>query len=104
MRCILFFLVVLALLYWYSMSGEQRISIEEAKKSDARFVDVRTDIEWNLGHLPNAIHGTKFLTDKDEMYILYCNTGQRARLEAERLRDRGFKNVRYISSSYVSLL
>jgi len=106
--------VVLLAAYIYSESGSQKITTERAKaliKQGASVVDVRTDIEWNLGHYPNAIHiptadikHQNFLKDKNEVIIVYCNTGQRARVAAEALRDQGFKNVFYISSTYVSLL
>jgi rhodanese-related sulfurtransferase len=105
-------LVVLMLLltvaYTYAMSGEQRISSEHAKKliqQGATVVDVRTDIEWNLGHYPGAIHTLSSVpADKDAVIIVYCNTGQRSRAAAETLREKGYSRVYYISSSYVSLL
>lgn len=109
---ILFILIVLA--YMYSMTGEQKISPEQAKKlieKGAKVVDVRTNIEWNLGHFPGAFHipatqlkNTKLPFSKDDVVIIYCNTGQRARAAAETLMSMGYEKTFYVASSYVSLL
>lgn len=107
-------LTLLVVAYIYSMTGEQKITIEESKKlieQGAKVLDVRTDIEWNLGHYPRAFHipVTKLKTiklpfEKNDVIIVYCNTGQRARAAAEILRELGYEKTFYISSSYVSLL
>jgi rhodanese-related sulfurtransferase len=96
------------------MTGEQKILPSEAKKmieKGAKVVDVRTKIEWNLGHYPDAFHipantlkQTKLPFSKDDVVIVYCNTGQRARSAAEVLANLGYERVFYIASSYVSLL
>jgi len=37
---------------------------------------------------------------KNAGIVTYCNTGQRARSGAERLKALGFKNVYYIDGTY----
>lgn len=106
--------ILLAVAYIYSMTGEQKILPEQAKKlikGGARVVDVRTNIEWNLGHYPGALHipaseltKTPLPFSKDEVVIVYCNTGQRSRAAAETLKNLGYEKTYYIASSYVSLL
>lgn len=109
----LIFLVVLFVLYLYAVSGEQRITPQQAKKlieQGAKVVDVRTDIEWNLGHHPKAIHipsatlKDQKILNKEDTFVVYCNTGQRARAAAETLKSQGYTKVFYIASSYVTLL
>jgi rhodanese-related sulfurtransferase len=42
--------------------------------------------------------------DKNKTYLVYCNTGQRARRAVEVMNQNGFKNVSYIAGTYLSLL
>lgn len=116
MKRILLFagVILLIVAYAYSMTGEQKISSEQAKKlikNGAHVVDVRTNIEWNLGHFPGALHipvsklkSTKIPLSKDDVIVVYCNTGQRSRAAAELLKSLGYEKTYYVASSYVSLL
>lgn len=83
------------------------------KKEIDKVVDVRTDIELaTLGSYPGAIHvqsadlkqKASKLFSKDDRLLLYCNSGQRARAAAEKLRDMGYSNVRYIAEPYQMLM
>ena len=42
--------------------------------------------------------------NKNDGILVYCNTGQRARKAAEKLKKLGFKNVFYIASTYKTIL
>jgi phage shock protein E len=110
--------LVIAMVTYYTFYSPLWISADEAKKgiADGRFtriLDVRTDTEYNLGHYPEAIHiptqklheelETK-LPNKQAGILIYCNTGQRSRYAADLLKAKGYKNVRYISGPYWSLL
>ena len=103
----------------YSYGGEHVISSKDAKalikkdKKNVIVVDVRTKPEWNLGHFKGAIHlpsasinedSTKELDKTEKTYIIYCNTGQRARNAAEKMKKLGFKNVFYITGTYKGLI
>lgn len=113
---ILFIILLLLFIiaYVYTLTGEQKISSERAKElieKGARVIDVRTNIEWNLGHYPDALHvpvnklkSTKLPLSKNDVIIVYCNTGQRARAAAEILMSLGYEKTYYIASSYISLL
>ena len=102
---------------YYTLSGENLVSPEMAKQLIAsenfgEVIDVRTKLEWDMGHYRGAIHiptgkisekTTKDL-NKDKIYIVYCNTGQRARMASKKLQKLGFRNVYYIEGSYKSII
>lgn len=118
-----FALIVSAVLFagFYTYSGKGRLNGIEANKKIREgeittIVDVRSDLEWNLGHYPSAVHIpiTEFdesnhkiqqLTSQSSGGILvYCNTGQRARRGAELLRSYGTRvPVYYLVDSYQTL-
>ena len=99
-------------LKYYAMTGEGLIKGEDASKYDIKHViDVRTKIEWNLGHFKGAKHiptgdiseDTLKGIPKSDTILVYCNTGQRARRGAEKIRSYGYKKVYYIEGTYKSL-
>jgi rhodanese-related sulfurtransferase len=110
--------VALAMVAYYTFNSPLVISAEEAKKgiAEGKFpivLDVRTDMEYNLGHYPEAIHiPTAKLADEVERklpnkktpVLIYCNTGQRSRYAADLLKKKGYESVRYITGPYWSLL
>jgi rhodanese-related sulfurtransferase len=103
---------------YYTFYSPLWISAEDAKKALAErhlttVLDVRTDLEYNLGHYPEAVHIptaklseqlSEKLPNKNAGILVYCNTGQRSRHAADMLKAKGYKNVRYISGPYWSLL
>ncbi len=99
-------------LKYYAMTGVGLIKGEDANKYDIdHVIDVRTNVEWNLGHFKGAKHipaGTinkESLKDisKTDSILVYCNTGQRARRAAEKIRELGYTKVYYIEGTYKSL-
>jgi len=110
--------LALAMVAYYTFNSPLVISAEEAKKgiAEGKFpivLDVRTDLEYNLGHYPEAVHiptanlanevETK-LPNKKTPVLIYCNTGQRSRYAADLLKKKGYESVRYITGPYWSLL
>jgi phage shock protein E len=107
----------IAMVMYYTYNSPLWISAEEAKKALANnefpiVLDVRTDMEYKLGHYPGTVHiptanlaaqMDSTLPDKQKGILVYCNTGQRARRAADLLKSKGYKNVRYISGPYWSL-
>jgi rhodanese-related sulfurtransferase len=100
---------------YYTLSGVGALDAEQASKflkdDCVKYViDVRTLMEWNMGHHKDAIHVpvTEFRADHPKFrnisrnagVLLYCNTGQRARYAAELMRSYGFKNVYYLTSGF----
>ena len=82
-------------------------NVDEVKKrldhgEKLTLIDVREESEWNKGHLPNAIHLSKgvierdienAIPDKDKELILYCGGGFRSALAGDNLKKMGYKNV-----------
>lgn len=66
-------------------------------------IDVRTQEEFNEGHLANVDRHYNLLNgdfeaqldslDKDETYYLYCRTGNRSGQAAELMEQNGFEHV-----------
>lgn len=110
--------IISVYLYQYAVSSVYRISSEKAKelihnKQIDVVLDVRTDIERNtLGYYPDSVHiqsadlerdMPRRYPDKNTRIIAYCNTGHRARMAIDILQSLGYKNARFISSSYTTL-
>ena len=93
------------------------LSAEKAREKLANnefdiVLDVRSNLEYNLGHYPNAKHipitqleerAPKELPDVNARILVYCNTGQRARKASEILYGLGYKRVNYIAGTYTTL-
>ena len=71
-------------------------------QEDFVLIDVREDYEWQLGHLPSAIHLARGIierdietqvSNKDTKLVLYCGGGYRSILAAYNIQKMGYKNV-----------
>ncbi len=85
----------------------KRITMEEAKEifktpGDYIIVDVRTQDEFKMGHIPGAIcipnetiHGFNVpeLPDRNQVMYVYCRSGNRSRQAALKLSSMGYTNV-----------
>ena len=84
------------------------ITAEEAKQimdSEKGYIilDVRTQEEYDHGHIPGAIvisheeiaeKAEEVLTDKDQLILVYCRSGRRSKLAAEALVELGYTNIK----------
>ena len=84
------------------------ITAEEAKQimdSEEGYIilDVRTQEEYDQGHIPGAIvisheeiaeKAEKVLTDKNQMILVYCRSGRRSKIAAEALVELGYTNIK----------
>ena len=84
------------------------IMAEEAKEiidSEEGYIilDVRTQEEYDQGHIPGAIvisheeiaeKAEKMLTDKDQLILVYCRSGRRSKIAAEALVELGYTNIK----------
>ena len=84
------------------------ITAEEAKQimdSEDGYIilDVRTQEEYDQGHIPGAImisheeiteKAEDVLTDKDQLILVYCRSGRRSKEAAQVLADLGYTNVK----------
>ena len=66
-------------------------------------LDVRTQEEYDQGHIPGAIlipdteikaKAEKVLADKDQVILVYCRSGRRSKLAAEALVELGYTNIK----------
>ena len=84
------------------------ITAEEAKKimdTEEGYIilDVRTQEEYDEGHVPGAIlipnteienRAEEELPDKAQLILVYCRSGRRSKLAAQILADLGYTNVK----------
>ena len=84
------------------------ITAQEAKvimdsQEDYTILDVRTQEEYDQGHIPGAIlipdteikaKAEDVLTDKEQMILVYCRSGRRSKLAAETLVELGYTNIK----------
>ena len=84
------------------------ITAEEAKEiMDSQegyiILDVRTQEEYDQGHIPGAImisheeiaeKAEDVLTDKDQLILVYCRSGRRSKIAAEALAELGYTNIK----------
>ena len=84
------------------------ITAEEAKQimdSEEGYIilDVRTQEEYEQGHIPGAIvisheeiaeKAEEVLTDKDQLILVYCRSGRRSKIAAEALVELGYTNIK----------
>ena len=84
------------------------ITAEEAKQimdSEEGYIilDVRTQEEYNQGHIPGAIvisheeiaeKAKEVLTEKDQLILVYCRSGRRSKIVAEALVELGYTNIK----------
>ena len=84
------------------------ITAEEAKQimdNEEGYIilDVRTQEEYDQGHIPGAIvishekieeKAEEVLTDKEQLILVYCRSGRRSKIAAEALVELGYTNIK----------
>ena len=84
------------------------ITAEEAKQimdNEEGYIilDVRTQEEYDEGHIPGAIvisheeiaeKAEDVLTDKNQLILVYCRSGRRSKIAAEALVELGYTNIK----------
>lgn len=83
------------------ISAEQ--FLEKVDETPGVVIDVRTQKEYDQGHLAEVDHQLNLLNgdfessldslDKEETYYLYCRTGNRSGQAADLMKKNGFENV-----------
>ena len=105
-RALFTFLVLTMLLSCQAQSEFRSVNIDEFKteisKSDVQLVDVRTAQEYSEGHIPGAmnidVNAPDFeekikALDKKENVAIYCRSGRRSKMAANKLTAAGFKVI-----------
>ena len=81
--------------------GQDGLNKARTGNPDLILLDVRTQEEFEQGHIPGAVclpnemiaADMPFLFGKDAEILLYCRSGRRSADAAKKLRDMGFTNV-----------
>ena len=71
------------------------------EETDYVILDVRTQAEYDEGHIPGAVlvpHDTikgdvPELPDKKQLILVYCRSGNRSKQAAQALADAGYESV-----------
>jgi phage shock protein E len=118
MKKIIFAVILLLLASIYMpASAQQESDLDCAAalnkvKDGAILVDVRTDEEFNQGHIENALHipvdqierrYEEISKDKSKDIVLYCKSGKRSGIAKTALEKLGYVNL-YNAGGYTSLL
>ena len=115
MKKLIFLLLGVMLLTACGQTGENTkeatfvsITAQEAKKiiyteEDCIILDVRTQEEYDEGHIPDAIlipdtevenRAEEELPDKEQLILVYCRSGRRSKQAAQILANLGYSNVK----------
>jgi rhodanese-related sulfurtransferase len=116
---LIFIFAVILYVYHYTINSPWCISSELAKafvknnKIDV-ILDVRTKLErQTLGYYPGSVPLPsselettipKMYPNKNNFFLVYCNSGQRARKATDQLHKMGYVNTMYIISGYKSIM
>jgi sulfur-carrier protein adenylyltransferase/sulfurtransferase len=89
------------------------VGLREASEligGDAVFLDVREQGEWDLGHLPGAVHVPRgslesrieqVIPDRSSRIVAYCASGNRSAFAAQTLTDLGYRRVENLIDGFV---
>ncbi|MCL4345099.1 MAG: rhodanese-like domain-containing protein [Candidatus Thermoplasmatota archaeon] len=94
--------------YFREPPGLKNLTPEDVEKimqeGSTKVIDVRTEMEYRSGHIPNIEHIPlseikKRLKDlgTDENYLFVCATGHRSRKAAWILNRKGYRNISHLS-------
>lgn len=86
----------------------EQITQEQAKalldsEEDYILLDVRTQLEYDEGHIPGAMllpdyevseKAEELLPDKDQLILVYCRSGNRSKSASRALAELGYTNVK----------
>lgn len=86
----------------------EQITAKEAKRlmdteSNYIILDTRTEEEFAEGHIKNAVliphdeivdRAEKELTDKEQLILVYCRSGNRSKKASQNLAELGYTNVK----------
>ena len=106
------FLVIVFLLIMQACSNDSKTHITQSallqqmqESSPPIIIDVRSEYEYQAGHIPAVLHipfWDTFFTEQLQSYsttqaiVLYCEHGPRAGIAKWGLSMQGFENIRYL--------
>lgn len=75
---------------------------KEIEKNEVIILDVRSEEEYNSGHIENSIlipidkleeEAENILNDKNKKILVYCRSGNRSKKASNILLEKGYTNV-----------
>ena len=83
-------------------------AIMQHQDEDTVFLDVREPNEWNLGHVPHAVHiprgqlegRVEALVDRGRNVVVYCAGGSRSALAADTMQQLGYTRVASLKGGF----
>ena len=89
----------------------RQVTPEEAMRwlaDGAVAIDCREPNEWNLGHIPGALHIPRGILEthvegavpRGRAIVLYCASGNRSALAADTLQQMGYQDVASMSGGF----
>ena len=86
---------------YHQIDGQRALDMMN-NETDYIIIDVRTESEYQQGHIKNAINipnesidesVSEILTDKDQLLLVYCRSGNRSKQASEKLAKLGYSNI-----------
>ena len=86
---------------YHQIDGQSALDMMN-NETDYIIIDVRTESEYQQGHIKNAINipnesidesVSEILTDKDQLLLVYCRSGNRSKQASEKLAKLGYINI-----------
>lgn len=86
--------------------------VKKASENDIVLVDVRTDKEFDQGHVKNALHYDVLQSgfseaienlDKNKKYYVYCRSGRRSAKAQQIMQKEGFTDVCNVEGGAIQL-
>ncbi|MEO5580218.1 MAG: rhodanese-like domain-containing protein [Gemmatimonadaceae bacterium] len=79
-----------------------------ARDDKTVFLDVREPNEWNLAHVPGALHlprgnlesKVEGMIPRDKKVVIYCASGNRSALAADTMQQMGYTDVASLSGGF----
>jgi phage shock protein E len=100
--------LLLALIATLSLNPSQPFAADGTRLINGKYViDVRTEAEWNTGHIDGAIlipddqikeKISQYIKNKKAPIALYCRTGRRAASALDTLKAMGYTNAQNYGS------
>ncbi len=78
------------------------------RNDETVFLDVREPNEWNLAHVPGALHlprgnlesKVESMIPRDQKVVIYCASGNRSALAADAMQQMGYTDVASLSGGF----
>lgn len=96
-----------------SLTPVEALALSAAPDVNVIFLDVRSEREWQAGHLKGALHiphprvaeqVDAVIGDTDAIVVTYCASGGRASMVIPALKQRGYQAVPVIGGGFRQLV